>query len=593
MKKGSIREKSKILIVDDLDANLIAMKEVLEEVDAELITANSGDKALRLMLDHDFSLVLLDVQMPIMDGFETAKLMRKNKKTRLIPIIFVTAISKEQRHVYKGYEVGAVDYMFKPIDPHILVAKVELFLKIDRQNRTDILKTVSELRVVKDKLKGKNQELSRLALHDSLTGLSNRYQFEHDLNQRLKTAKRRGDDKFAVMFLDLDNFKSINDSLGHQVGDKLLRNLAELLKNHVRKEDHIARMGGDEFAILITQIRHYEDAGKIAEKIKRSVEKPIEINNHRIYTSFSIGIACFPYASDDADEIMSKADIAMYRSKELGKNKICYFSQELQTRHSHRKMIENALRESVCDEDYHLVYQVVYDLKSRNPVGIEVLVRWTHKDLGSLNPSDFLKIAEEIGVMETISERIFEKSHHQINHWVKLGFHDLFYAVNLSLSEIKSDILHKKIEQHIHDEELCSEHVMFEVSENIFQKAINRSAPLIKKIEELGCQLILDDFGTGYSSLISLRDYPIYALKIDAGFTENLGKEKDSELIIKTILSLGKNLGFKIIAEGIESKEQLDFLVENKCSFGQGFYLSSPELAEKVTERLERHNGKR
>lgn len=582
------RKASKILIVDDLHQNLIAMKEVLEEVDAELFTADSGDKALRLMIEHDFSLVLLDVQMPIMDGFETAKLMQKNKKTRLTPIIFVTAINKEQKYVFRGYEVGAIDYLFKPLDPHILISKVELFLKVEQQSQSQILKTVSELRVVKDKLKGKNEKLSHLALHDSLTNLSNRYQFERDLNKRLQSAKRRGDDKFAVIFLDLDNFKSINDCFGHQVGDNLLKSLASVLQRHVRKGDFIARMGGDEFAILLSQIEDYKDAGVVAQNIRRTIECPIEIDNNRIYTSFSIGIACYPFAAIDADELMRKADIAMYRAKELGKNQLCYFSDELQEKHKHRKTIELALYDSIKNQEYSLVYQLIFDLVEKKPIGIEIFLRWTHEKLGTLHPREFIPIAEEIGFMDKISSWILTESSKQIRTWSEAGFEGLFFAVNLSLNEIRSAQLYEGLKKLISSCGVSSNRIMLEINEDVLQIMIEREKSLLEKFKKMGLQIMIDDFGTGYSSLLTMQHLPVYALKIDQGFVGSLCEKHDSELIVKTILSLGDNLGLKVIAEGIETEKQLKVLLKNGCTYGQGYLFAKPDKASAVSKTLEK-----
>ncbi|MCP4475556.1 MAG: diguanylate cyclase [Gammaproteobacteria bacterium] len=330
----------KVLVVDDRQENLLAMEKVLAPLSLQLYRANSGEEALFFALEHDFAVILLDVQMPDMDGFEVADLMQSNEKTSHIPIIFVTALSKEEKYVSKGHEIGAVDYLFKPIDPIILKSKVNVFFKL--YSREKILEQLlDENKEVKQELEKRNQELKHLASHDLLTKLPNRLKFSENIESILSLSKNNNQ-LFALLFIDLDDFKSVNDQYGHHVGDLLLQAVSDKLNNCFRKNDFVAkfskenilaRLGGDEFAVILNNLKDVNDAGMIAERAIKEVCCTYHLGGTDIHVSISIGIACFPSAGKDISTLCKNADAAMYVAKAKGKNMYQYYNDKLSEEH--------------------------------------------------------------------------------------------------------------------------------------------------------------------------------------------------------------------------------------------------------------------
>lgn len=581
----------KILVVDDVKENLIAMKEALSDVSAEIITANSGKEALNLMLEDNFAVALLDVQMPEMDGYELAECMRKNKYTASVPIIFITAINKDQHCVFKGYNSGAVDYLFKPVDTHILKSKVEMFLDIYHKGHQEILKIINQLNTVKNELKKRNEDLNKLAKYDNLTSLANRYQFTKDINRCVANASRHEQQNFSVVFLDLDNFKSINDKLGHHIGDQLLRKVANILIHNVREEDYVARLGGDEFAMIITHANKEADVLRVTNSIKDTFNAPIELLEHSVYASFSIGIATYPFAGKTSEELMRNADIAMYRSKELGKNQICLFNKDLKYKYNNRINIENELKNAIANNEFKLMFQPIFNLKDKQPVGVEVFLRWHNKNLGEVSPAEFLPVAEETGLIEEIGNWVLDTACGCIQTWINKGFTSLFYAINLSSKQLHQDDLYNRITKTLSKYSFDPKYLILELTESALLEDEIGAKKILQKLSNIGVKVILDDFGTGYSSLTFLRELPIYALKIDKSFVKGIGF-KSNEMITKAILSITKNLNFVSIAEGVETQEQLQYLIDNNCKYGQGYLLKKPKEANEITKILEVYHAK-
>ena len=575
--------RPKILIVDDHKNNLIAMTHVLDSLEVDIDTASSGEEALEILLTKTYVLLLLDVQMPGMDGFEVAELLQKNEKTRTIPIIFVTAINKEEKHVYKGYQAGAVDYLFKPVDPYILISKVQTFLDLYNKNHQHILKTMNKLNTLQKELKAKNIELNDLAMHDNLTALSNRRQFEAELN-RVLCYSLKNNGKFAVLFIDIDNFKSVNDTYGHTSGDELLKIVAERISSNIRVEDFAARIGGDEFGVILNNIQNDDDVGIIAEKIRTVIREPLKIDKNILHMSISVGIANYPLTGANTADLMRNADIAMYKAKDKGKNNIYFFTKSLQTEYNKRLEIENALRKAVENDELYLVYQPVFDLESNKPIGLETLVRWKHPELGDISPGRFIPIAENTGLIISIGNWIIDHALMDIEKWYDAGYTDIYYTVNLSPKQLQQGDIYQRVESIISKYNFNSDYLILELTETAVMHYREGVKNLLHKFKHLGINVLLDDFGTGYSSLMKLRELPIYALKIDTSFIRDMETEPKDKMIVKAILSIAKNLGFKTIAEGIETKGQLDLLKSMGCSLGQGFYLKRPMIADKISE---------
>src|SRR3990167_4948462 len=347
---------AKILIVDDTPKNLTSIKNLLTPLNVKVITANSQEKVLALNIKYHFALVLLNAQMSKLNSFKIAALLRKHNKTQNIPIIFITTLNKKNVRVFKGYEKGAVDYLFKPINPHLLRNKIQIFLDIHHQKTKQLENILKELEKTKSKLEQSNQELKHLAHHDILTQLPNRLQFDAEIKRVIAHTKRH-QHIFALLFLDLDNFKYVNDKFGHDVGDLLLKSVAKRLKACLREEDFIARMGGDEFAILLNEIKHYHDAGIVANKINKAFKPSHIIHDNEIHITASIGISCYPIAGKNATTLIKNADIAMYQVKKSGCNNYQYFTKKLHEEHNQRFAIENALQHALEKNQFSLFYQ--------------------------------------------------------------------------------------------------------------------------------------------------------------------------------------------------------------------------------------------
>ncbi len=580
---SEIKDLAKVLIVDDNEKNLVALEKTLEDLPCKIYRSMSGEEALRLITEHEFAVILLDVQMPGMDGFETAELMRKNRYTETIPIIFVTAISKDKVHVFKGYKTGAVDYLFKPIEPFLLQSKVQIFLDIYYQKTQRLMTLLRELQSVRLRLESNNRELEKIASHDALTELPNRRQFEEELDRCIGYAKRY-DTKFAVLFIDVDNFKSINDGFGHAVGDSALKLVSAKIYTELRQEDFFARLGGDEFAIVLTHLKDYESAGKVADNIRRLFQSKQTIDDNDIYVTISIGIACFPYAGDCRNELIQNADIAMYRAKQDGKNTNMYYSKELSEGYKQRTAVEKDLQKALSDNQFYMVYQPIYDLKTRKPVGVEALIRWQHPQLGDISPVDFIPVSEEMGLIQQIGMWIISTSCKQFSHWCKQGYNDFLYSINLSPKQLQQPELVRFTKEAMEGLEIKPESLAFELTETMIMQKTTDSESMLKQLHDMGIKICIDDFGTGYSSLVRLRHMPLYALKVDKSFVQDIIEDRSDEIIVKTILSLSNSLGLKSIAEGIETEEQLTFLIDNGCQFGQGFYFSKPCSPDKIEQ---------
>lgn len=578
-------KRAKILIVDDEANNRIAMKETLEVLDADIYLADSGMEALQLVANHEFAVVLLDVDMPEMDGFETAELMRQNKYTESIPIVFITAINKETTHFLKGNKAGAVDYLFKPIDPYILKSKVQIFLNLYYQKTQTVNEVLQELEVVKKALEKSSLELQEIALHHPLTELPNRKQFEEEVGRYLFETSR-SQTILAVLLIDLDNFKLINDTLGYNVGDDLLKIVAKKILAEITKKAFMAHLGEDSFAIVLNNIHHPNDAGDVANALRMLFQESIEISGNKINITLSTGIACYPSAGKTANDLIKNAEIAMYRTKSLGKNNWHFFNDELQEKYKNRLIIEKALRQALDKNEFYLVYQVIYQLKTNVPSGIEALLRWKHPTLGDISPVDFIPIAENIGLIHQIGIWVIEQACRQFSEWSKAGFEHFCYSINLSPDQLQQGDLvgaTKEALSHLH---LGSGNLELELSETTIMQHANGADPLLKDLHQMGFKIALENFGTSYSSLAILKQLAIDTIKIDRSFVREMMEDHNVAVIVKTIIALAKGLGLRVVAEGIETKEQLEFFIREGCEEGQGFYLSKPLSAELTTRLL-------
>lgn len=685
-----------ILIVDDHPENLVALEAILDAEDRNLVRANSGQEALTLAVKMEFSLVLLDVQMPDMDGFEVASLMRKHKKTKSIPIIFVTAINKDQKYVFKGYESGAVDYLFKPLDPIILEHKVRFFLELDYKNkqlqhRIDevmqlkednelLLKSVGEavigvntagcitfanpaattifnseintllgtnisgllsydeecdqpfiwpesstylkcseghsdkadnniygirdgqpfpaefiatpisrsdapfsgavfaLRDITQRKEIENQLLYS-ARYDSLTGLVNRTYFETLLENAIARAQRN-DTLVGLMFLDLDHFKEVNDTLGHSVGDSLLKEVAKRLSSCIREEDTLCRLGGDEFTLILEPIHDQENIVCVAENLLNQLANRFYITDneviHEVHVGASIGLVAYPFSANNVPGLLKCADIAMYQAKTQGRNNYQVYSSHMESKMRRTLEIESRLRAAIEQEEFVLHYQPQVDSNTGHIVGVEALVRWEPEGQPPIFPDEFIPIAEESGLIVELGYWILARACLDAQTIRESCGAPLSVSVNLSVRQlINHDICHG-VSAIIKDSGIDPTFLNLEITESMVMDNPEEKIAKLHAIKNLGVSISVDDFGTGYSSLSYIKQLPINTLKIDRAFVNDIGNDRQGEAITKTIINMAQSLDLKVVAEGVETIEQLAFLQAHHCSVIQGYYYSKP-----------------
>ena len=431
------------------------------------------------------------------------------------------------------------------------------------------------------------ERLQHMAHHDTLTDLPNRNLFLDRLQQALIRA-RHHQRLVAVMFLDLDRFKNINDTLGHSTGDQLLLQLSERLKRSVRDGDTIARFGGDEFAILLDDVDSENSIATVAQKLLHTLTEPFHINNHELFVTASIGIAIFPHDGEDPDTLLRNADVAMYRAKELGKNNYQFYSDDMSARNFERLTLENHLRHALAREQFILHYQPQVDARNDRIVGVEALLRWQHPELGLVSPSNFISLLEETGLIEEVGEWVLEAACRQSRAWHDAGWGDLRLSVNISSRQFNNsefiDALHGIIDR----TGVNPEFLELELTESMLMRQASSVVTALRSLNRLGVRFAIDDFGTGYSSLSYLRRFPIETIKIDRSFIRDITEDADDAAITRAIVVMAQNLSLDVIAEGVESEAQLAFLKENGCHVIQGFHYSPPVSAEALTALLEK-----
>lgn len=700
-------QKACILVVDDNAGKRLALVSVLESLNQNIVTADSGRDALRCLLEDDFAVILLDVRMPIMNGFETARLIRSRQQSESTPIIFVTAFSRGETDMVEGYSIGAVDFIFTPIIPEILRAKVSVFVDLyhkiqaikrheehleilveqrtaaltlevaeRKQAEVSIRKLSSAMEKVADSIfitdcngvieyinpafeiitgycreealgqtprvikSGKHDEqfyqqiwdtlqqgevyrnvfinrrkdgelyheavtitpltdehgkithyissgkditesiqtqerLHHLAHHDALTGLPNRILFVDRLKHALLRAERRKR-AVAVMFMDMDRFKIVNDTLGHEAGDRLLQAMAARLHGCVREGDTVARFGGDEFAGFLSDVASPEDVAIVVGKFLDALAPPFMIDGHELFISGSIGISLYPEDGSDTQTLMKNADTAMYRAKQMGGNTSEFYHEDMSTHTLTRLSRETGLRRALEKQEFVVHYQPQFDLNNGDVVGFEALVRWENLESGSVLPSEFIPLLEETGLIIPVGEWVLRTACAQHQAWQVAGLPSMRIAVNISSRQFEDSELLKTIQCVMEEKCMLPEFLELEITESILMKNAELDMETLQALSNMGMQFAIDDFGTGYSSLTYLKRFPINILKIDKAFVHDITGNADDAAIVCAIITMAHSLGMKTVAEGVETREQLDFLRTQGCDYAQGFYFSPP-----------------
>ena len=430
------------------------------------------------------------------------------------------------------------------------------------------------------------QEMSRMAQHDALTDLPNRMMLKDRITQGISLALRNHN-QLAVLFLDLDGFKHINDSLGHAIGDKLLQSVAARLVACVRKSDTVSRQGGDEFVILLPEVTHAADAAVSAAKIISELKKEHTLGEHRLRVTVSIGVSTYPDNGEDAETLIKNADTAMYYAKQSGRDNCQFFRPDMGLNAVERQSLEGQLRYALERQELLLHYQPKVNLKTGAITSVEALVRWQHPERGLLLPGQFLTIAEDTGLILAIGQWVLREACRQTREWLDAGLLAVPVAVNISSLEFRSQHFLEDVQVALKDSSLDSNYLELELTETVLMRHADSTAYALRQLKAIGVRLAVDDFGTGYSSLSYLTRFPIDALKLDQSFVRDIIANRDDAIVVDAVISMGKSLKHRVIAEGVETLEQLAFLRAHGCDEGQGYYFSRPVVAQHFAKLLE------
>jgi diguanylate cyclase (GGDEF)-like protein len=452
---------------------------------------------------------------------------------------------------------------------------------------------IAEMRL---RLMRSNQELSNalstiqeMATHDSLTGLPNRVSLSETLQHAIARAQR-GRHRLALLFIDLDHFKAINDTLGHPTGDQLLREVARRMRATVRESDLVARLGGDEFVVMVENAGDHDALATFAGKILSAIHAPMVLQGHDVRISASIGLALCPDAGRDVPTLLANADLAMYRAKELGRNRLSEYSEDLGESAIERFEVEKGLRRAIENHEFRLHYQPKMDFRTGQMIGVEALIRWHHPDLGVLTPDRFIPMAESNGHIVAIGQWVIEEACRQLAEWQRAGMPAFSVAVNLSAVQLADESMVPHLAKVIRQSGADPSRIELELTETTVMQDVERAVGLLAELRKLGVKLSIDDFGTGYSSLSYLKELPVDTLKVDRSFVKDLAHNRDDLAITRAVIAMAHGLSMRVVAEGVEDSRQFDVLREEGCDEFQGFYCR-PAIENAELERLLARHG--
>ena len=721
-------DKIRVLVVNDDPGTLFALQTILTDLDASIETAVSGEDALLRLLKQDFAIILLDVKMHGIDGFETARLIRQRPRSKYTPIIFLTSHRSTDLDRATGYELGAVDYLFMPVAPEVLKSKAQVFIDLPIKNTrrgppvADLEKLNQALRreleqmvhlnsvlqseiaackggdsvslsgvverliiqhagdyvalldaefrwifaspayqnefgkavqagavyfeiihaddraqvhsnlcqmieddvparvqfrvqmpnrgeryfesdtslihdaagkveqvltVSRDITERKEMEAYILhqSFHDALTGLPNRLLLEDRMRQATAHLGRQRA-PVAVLFIDLDRFKDVNDTLGHAAGDRLLQEVAERLGKCVRDGDTVARLSGDEFVVLLAGLQDIQDAALVANKIVATVSEPCQIGGKELRVSPSIGIAIFPNDGQNIDELLRNADTAMYHAKQEGRGRFSFFAARMNEAANRRLMVGGALQRAIANDEFILHYQPKVSTSNGEIRGFEALIRWPQQDGTWIPPSQFISIAEETGRIEPIGKWAMREAARQAQRWLKNDTGGRPIAVNVSAQQFRRDSVAQYVETVLRETGIPPGMLETELTESAVMTDPAKAIQALHQIRDLGVHISIDDFGTGYSSLAYLKRFPLNKLKIDTAFVRDIATDPEDAAIVLAIITLAHTLNLTVIAEGVETAEQMAFLIEHGCDEMQGNYFSKAVSADEALYML-------
>ena len=686
-----------ILVVDDDPTLRILVRATLEKAGFKIEEAGDGEAALEQFIRHHPAIILMDVEMPKLDGYEACRRIRADAVGAHVPILMVTGL-EDIDSIDRAYSAGATDFISKPINWSLLGHRVRYVLRasmtykelrtseaknnallnampdtlfVIRRNGTivnflagneaatmpeprgdqirisdylpnDIANQWFELihRVIQD---GKPQQceftlgdqaekyhyelqmvpylndltlaivreitdrkraeerVHRLAYFDTLTGLPNRQLFQQHLSAAIARAKEH-DLKVAALYIDLDNFKRINDTLGHNFGDVVLKTIAKRLDSCIRAQDcvirqgtddngfRLARLGGDEFVAIVQDLDTQEQAVTVTERIRTELTRPVQHLGHEFVVTSSIGVSLFPDDGSDLDTLLRNADVAMYQAKNAGRNSVRFYSGTMSLRSLERLELENGLRYALQRDQLKLYYQPQIDVATQRMVCVEALLRWNHPERGDIPPDKFIPLAEECGLIAPLGEWVLTTACRQIKEWQDKFDDQLTIAVNVSSQQFFHSDVADVVLKAIFEASLKPSSLTLELTETILMNDVEKTIATLTKLRDAGTSLAMDDFGTGYSSLSYLKRLPLDTLKIDRSFVMDLENNSDDAAICAAIIAMAHNLGLKVIAEGVETQEQLNYLSDQGCDEIQGFLISKPLPASELEKRFLKKN---
>lgn len=630
---ADIRNAS-ILIVDDKESNVLLLERMLSNAGYLSIASTTTSHLVGEMhRNHQYDLILLDLQMPGMDGFEVMEKLKAIDPDGYLPVLVITA---QPQLKLRALQAGAKDFISKPFELSEVLTRIQNMIEVRLLHRdakrhslvleqtvqklreTELGLRTSEVALTQEKrtldsyvlqLQQANENLvvaslnaysmaeeidtakarmAHLAQHDALTDLPNRILLNDRLVQALALAQRQRK-RMAVMFLDLDRFKNINDSLGHAVGDQLLQSVARRLTATVRNSDTVCRQGGDEFVILLADVDQAEDAASSAQKILTALAASHRIDHFELHVTVSIGISIYPDDGQDAETLIKNADTAMYQAKESGRNHYQLFAQNMNAQAVERHSIENGLRNALERQEFVLHFQPKINLVSGAISGIEALIRWQHPQRGLILPEQFVGIAEECGLIVPIGEWVLREACTQAQRWQSAGLAPVTVAVNISTVQFRQKTFIETLVDILQETGLAADCLELELTESVLMQDAEATISVLRVLKSMGVRLAIDDFGTGYSSLSYLKRFPIDTLKIDQSFMQDIthaSASSDDAAIVSAVVGMGKSLNQCVVAEGIETREQMAFLQARGCGEGQGFYFSEPVTADEVMALL-------
>lgn len=572
---------SSLLVVDDVPENIHELLEALKD-HYRIQVASSGTRALEIVQGASPpDLVLLDVVMPEMDGYEVCRRIKSTPAGNRIPVIFVSVIDAIQDKL-KGFELGAADYITKPFDIGEVHARVRTHLELARLRRF-----LEDLVAQRTAMLQVSEEKYRVLAHrDPLTGLPNRVLSAELLAHAIQSAERAST-QFALLSLDLDNFKNINESLGHSRGDQLLVEVGKRLQSLCPESDAVARIGGDEFDIILERKENMPWVDLRAQHIIDSLNDPFILDGHSVYVGASIGIALYPTDGTSVETLQSNADAALHQAKAHGRGILRFFSPEMSGRAKTRLRLESDLRHALDHDEFRLYYQPQMDLATGQIVGLEALVRWAHPERGIIPPNEFIPLAEESGLVIRLGDWVLHEACRQIKLWSAAGLAPRQTAVNVSAVQLSRGNLVESVKHALEESGIVPGQLELEITESFVMSNHEQSFKSLAEIKALGVRLSIDDFGTGYSSLAYLQQLKVHKLKVDMSFVNDMTTNSGNASIVQAVIAMGHSLGLEVIAEGVEEEAQARHLRALNCDVIQGYLISRPLPSDQMTRFLE------